>query len=136
MDDRIIQLTRELGKELQQDDRYIAYTLAKQVNDEDAELQSEITHFDELRAEMRTVMSSENPDFDRINTIDKETQALYQKIMNNPHMIVFNATQKALEELVSNMNQIITMCANGQNPETCEIKRGCSGDCTACGGCN
>ena len=133
--DKIIQLTRELGKALQQDDRYIAYTLAKQVNDEDAELQSEIAHFDELRAEMRTVMSSENPDFDRINVIDKETQALYQKIMSNPHMMVFNATQKSSEELVSNINQIITMCANGQNPETCEVQKGCSGDCTACGGC-
>ena len=56
--DKIIQLTRELGKALQQDDRYIAYGLAKQVNDEDTELQSEITRFDELRAEMRTAMSS------------------------------------------------------------------------------
>lgn len=133
--DKIIEMTREIGKALQQDDRYIAYTLAKQVNDEDEELQSEITRFDELRAEMRTAMSGENPDFDRINAIDKETKELYQKIMSNPHMVVFNAAQKSLEELVSNMNQIITMCANGQNPETCEIPKGCAGDCSACGGC-
>lgn len=133
--DEIIELTRELGKALQQDDRYIAYTLAKQVNDEDEELQSEITRFDELRAEMRTAMSGENPDFDKINAIDKETKALYQKIMGNPHMMVFNAAQKSLEELVNNMNQIITMCANGQDPETCEIPKSCTGDCSACGGC-
>ncbi|MDE6833510.1 MAG: YlbF family regulator [Ruminococcus sp.] len=133
--DNIIRLTRELGKALQQDDRYIAYALAKQVNDEDEELQSEITRFDELRAEMRNAMSVENPDFDRINAIDKETKALYQKIMSNPHMIVFNSTQKALEKLVSDMNQIITMCANGKDPETCEIPEGCAGNCSACGGC-
>ena len=33
----IIEMTRELGKALQQDDRYVAYSLAKQVNDDDTE---------------------------------------------------------------------------------------------------
>ena len=31
----IIEMTRELGKAIQADDRYIAYTLAKQANDDD-----------------------------------------------------------------------------------------------------
>ena len=35
----VIQMTRELGKAIQQDDRYTAYMLAKQANDNDAELQ-------------------------------------------------------------------------------------------------
>lgn len=37
----VMELTRELGKAIQQDDRYIAYNLAKQVNDNDAELNAE-----------------------------------------------------------------------------------------------
>ena len=41
----IIEMARELGKALQNDDRYIAYNLAKQVNDEDKELQKDIESF-------------------------------------------------------------------------------------------
>ena len=47
----VIQMTRELGKAIQQDDRYTAYMLAKQANDNDAELQADIDKFDKLRAE-------------------------------------------------------------------------------------
>ena len=41
----IIQLTRELAKALQQDQRYINYSAAKKVNDADEELQKKITEF-------------------------------------------------------------------------------------------
>lgn len=131
----VIQMTRELGKAIQQDDRYIAYSLAKQVNDDDKELQADIAEFEGLRNDMRDAMSGENPDFDRINAIDKETKSLYNKIMSNPNMIAFSSAQTALEELVTNINQIISLCANGEDPDTCEIPKGCSGNCSACGGC-
>ena len=72
----VIQMTRELGKAIQQDERYIIYNLAKQVNDDDKELQEEIAKFENLRNDMRETMSVENPDFDRINAIDKETKPL------------------------------------------------------------
>ena len=48
----IMEMTRELGKALQADDRYIAYNLAKQVNDNDTELQQQITDFDRMRNEL------------------------------------------------------------------------------------
>ncbi|MCM1506492.1 MAG: YlbF family regulator [Ruminococcus flavefaciens] len=131
----VIKMTRELGKAIQQDDRYIAYTLAKQVNDDDKELQADIVRFEELRNDMRNAMSGENPDFDLINVIDKETKTLYQKIMSNKNMIVFNSAQTALEELITNINQIISLCANGEDPDTCDPPKGCSGNCSACGGC-
>lgn len=131
----VIQMTRELGKAIQQDDRYIAYTLAKQVNDEDKDLQTDIAEFEKLRNDMREAMSVENPDFDRINAVDKETKTLYNKIMSNPNMIAFTSAQTALEELITNINQIISLCANGEDPDTCEPPKGCSGNCSACGGC-
>lgn len=131
----VIKMTRELGKAIQQDDRYVAYAVAKQVNDDDKELQADIAKFDSLRNDMCDAMSSENPDFDRINVIDKETKTLYQKIMSNQNMIAFNTAQTALEELITNINQIISLCANGEDPDTCEPPKGCSGNCSACGGC-
>ncbi len=132
----IIQMARELGKALQQDDRYIAYMLAKQVNDEDTALQADINRFDELRAELNTIMSSENADHDKLRETDRELKEVYRKIMANKNMLVFNAAQKSLEGLVSSINEIISLCANGEDPDTCEPSSGCAGSCAECGGCS
>ena len=130
-------MTRELGKAIQQDDRYTAYMLAKQANDEDKELQDDISRFEELRINLGTAMSEEDPDSDKIKELDTEIKSLYQKIMKNPKMIVFSGAQQALEKLVSNVQQIISMCANGEDPETCQIpESGCTGSCASCGGCH
>lgn len=131
----IIQMTRELGKALQQDDRYIAYTLAKQANDNDAVLQADIEKFTALRSDLNTLMSSENPDSEKLKELDEEIKAVYKKIMSNPNMFVFNSAQNALESLINNINQIISMCANGEDPDTCQPSGGCSGSCATCGGC-
>lgn len=132
----VIEMTRELGKALQQDDRYIAYNLAKQVNDNDTELQADIENFTNLRNELNTVMSTKNPDTDKLKQLDTDIKTLYQKIMNNKNMIVFTAAQKNLESLVTNINQIISLCANGEDPETCQpAESNCTGSCSTCGGC-
>jgi cell fate (sporulation/competence/biofilm development) regulator YlbF (YheA/YmcA/DUF963 family) len=132
----VIELTRELGKALQQDDRYIAYNLAKQVNDEDKELNADVEKFSDLRLQLTNAMSAEDKDTELIKQLDEDIKSTYKKIMSNKNMIVFQAAQKALEDLVSNINQIISMCANGEDPETCQPSSGCSGSCATCGGCS
>lgn len=132
----IIELTRELGRTLQNDDRYIAYSLAKQVNDDDEELQTLITEFEDMRRKLNEELISENKDTDKIKELDQNIKSHYSRIMNNKNMIVFSAAQKSLESLVSNIQQIISMCANGEDPDTCEPSSGCTGSCSTCGGCD
>ena len=132
----IIEMTRELGKALQTDDRYIAYNLAKQVNDEDKELQEQIDSFEKMRYDLNIELTNENKDTDKIKDIDENIKATYNKIMSNKNMIVFSAAQKSLESLVGNIQEIITMCANGEDPATCEPSTGCTGSCATCGGCH
>lgn len=132
----IIEMTRELGKALQNDDRYIAYMLAKQANDNDAKLQEQINSFEQMRYDLNMELTKENKDTDRVKELDEGIKATYNSIMSNKNMIVFTAAQKSLESLVTNMQQIITLCANGEDPDTCEPSSGCSGSCASCGGCN
>ncbi len=132
----VIELTRELGKAIQQDDRFIAYNLAKQVNDNDKELNEDVEKFTKLREELNEVMKDvKSSDTNHLKELDENIKATYKKIMSNKNMIVFQAAQKNLEELVNNIQQIITMCANGEDPETCQPSSGCSGSCSTCGGC-
>lgn len=132
----IIEMTRALGKALQEDDRYTAYMLAKQANDNDKELQQQITDFDTMRNELNAELCKEDKDTDRIKELDEGIKSNYKKIMSNKNMMVFSAAQGALEALVNNMNQIITLCANGEDPDTCEPSQGCTGSCSTCGGCS
>lgn len=134
--DNVIKMTRELGKAIQQDDRYIAYNLAKQANDNDEELQKLIGEFNLKRMNLNQEISSENKDPDRVKAIDDEIKSIYAQIMSNKNMVVFTAAQNALEQLISDVNQIISMCANGEDPDTCEVSHGCSGSCSTCGGCH
>ena len=131
----IMEMTRELGKALQNDDRYIAYSLSKQACDNDEELQKQISSFDDMRSQLNTEIIKEDKDTDKIKELDQSIKDTYQKIMSNRNMVVFTGAQSALESLVSNINQIITLCANGEDPATCEPSTGCSGSCATCGGC-
>lgn len=134
--DTIIKMTRELGKAIQQDDRYTAYVLAKQANDNDTELQGLIESFNQKRTELNMAMSAENKDTDLIKQLDTDIKETYGKIMGNKNMIIFSGAQSALENLINEVNQIISMCANGEDPDTCEVSHGCSGSCSTCGGCH
>ncbi|MDE5936677.1 MAG: YlbF family regulator [Ruminococcus sp.] len=131
----IIEMTRELGKALQADDRYTAYMLAKKANDNDTVLQALISGFENMRLQLNEELAKDDKDTERIKELDERIKFNYKQIMSNKNMMVFSAAQASLEALVDNMNQIITMCANGEEPETCQPSTGCSGSCATCGGC-
>lgn len=133
----IIQMTRELGKALQADDRYIAYNLAKQANDEDEQLQELIGAFNLKRMEMSMEMGKEDKSDEKIAELNEAIRSLYKQIMENPKMMVFNAAKEGMDSLMNQINHIITMAANGEDPETCgtgEIS--CGGNCSSCSGCH
>jgi len=133
----IIQMTRELGKAIQADDRYIAYNLAKQANDEDEQLQNLIGAFNLKRMELNMEMGKPDKDQDKVTELDSVIKSLYKQIMENPKMMVFTAAKEGMDSLLNQVNHIITMAANGEDPETCgtgEIS--CSGNCSSCSGCH
>ncbi|MDE6777045.1 MAG: YlbF family regulator [Oscillospiraceae bacterium] len=132
----IIQMTRELGKAIQADGRYIAYCLAKQANDEDEQLQALINAFNLKRVELQMEIAKPDKDNNKIQELNNLIKDNYQKIMSNPKMIVYNSTKSAMDELMSQINTVISMSANGVNPDEIDVTTAsCVGDCGSCGGC-
>ena len=129
-------MTRELGKAIQADERYKAYMTAKEANDNNTELQKLIGDFNLIRMNINQAMSAENKDEENLKKLDEEMRALYAQIMGSEGMIAFNEAQNALEQLIGDVQQIITMCANGEDPDTCQVSHGCSGSCSSCSGCH
>ncbi len=131
-----ITAARELGKAIQGDERYIAYTKAKQNNDNDSELQNKIGDFNLIRQNLQMEMSKpENEkDSDKINEQNKTMQGVYNEIMSNVNMAEFTITKNAVDKMLNEINQIIGMCCDGEDPDTCQPSD-CGGSCSTCGGC-
>ena len=87
----IIAMARELGKAIQQDERYKRIDAAKTANDKDEELQQLIQKFNMKRSELSVEMAQENKNPEKLNQLDRELKAVYQEVMQNPNMAEFNA---------------------------------------------
>lgn len=132
----IIAQTRALGKMIQEDKRYIAYCTARDKNDEDKELQKLIGEFNIKRLDLNTEMSKDEKDTEKLKELDNTIKELYGQIMANDSMSAFNSAKTEMDSLLSQINNIITMCANGEDPDTCNPVSSCGGSCSSCSGCH
>lgn len=134
----IEELTRALGAEIQKDPAYIRLGIAKQRNDEDKELQENIGRLNLIRIQFNAEQSKEGEkDNKKLEELNEEFKTLYGKIMRNESMTEYNAAKEAMDEVMNNITAILSMCVNGEDPQTCQVpQRGCSGSCSSCGGCH
>ena len=56
--------------------------------------------------------------------------------MANPAMVEYNTAKAMLDQMVNEINTIISKCLDGEDPATCEVSDGCTGSCATCGGCH
>ena len=86
----IIEVTRELGRALQNDERYIARVAARQASDEDQALQEAIGEFNLKRMAINNEAQKEDRNEETMKRLNEEFRAVYQKIMENEHMLRYN----------------------------------------------
>ena len=123
----IITMARELGKLIQQDERYKRIDAAKKANDEDEKLQELIAKFNLKRSELSVEMSQENKNPEK---------ALYQEVMANPNMAEFNAAKAEVDGMMNFISTILYGSVNGEDPDTIEMQASCGGNCSGCSGCH
>lgn len=132
----IIAQARELAKEIQKDERYLALQLAQQQNDEDKELGAAIGKFNLVRMNLNAEMSKSEKDKARIDQLNAEMRTLYTEIMKNPHMLAFSAAKDEVDKLANQITNILMMAINGEDPDEIDVSAaGCGGNCSSCSGC-
>lgn len=133
----IIELTRALGKKLQQEDSYLKLQLARQAADEDQELQKLIGEFDIKRTELSEEASKpdEEKDNERIQAISRDMRKVYAGVMTNENMLKYNEAKDSFDILFNRINAIIQKSSEGEDPDTADFTTSCSGSCATCGGC-
>lgn len=130
---------RELGKAIQADQRYKDYVAAKEANDADEALQGLISDFSAKRQRLQVEMSKEagEQDGEKIRLMNKEMQDAYGEVMKNANMANFAVVKNAFDIMLNEVNMIISMSCEGEDPATCDphASHGCGGSCAACRGC-
>ena len=133
----IIEIARTLGKAIQEDERFINTQVALQQSDADEDLQRMIGEFNLKRMSINNEAQKEDRSEELLEKYNNELREIYAQIMQNPHMHAYNTAKNELDALVQRVSTIISMCADGQDPETADIDlSACSGNCASCSGCH
>ena len=130
----VITLTRELGKAIQQDERYLNLVKTKEANDADESLQKDITKFNELRIELNKEIAKEDKDDAKLTKLDEDIQLVFASIMKNENMMNFNAAKEEIDKMMKYINAILMGTMNGENPDDIQEHQ-CTGSCQTCGSC-
>ncbi len=132
----IIEMTRELGKAIQKDDRYLNMQLATQNCEDDQQLQDLIGEFNLKRLAINNETSGEDADEEKLRTLNEELRHVYAQIMQNPNMTAYNMAREEMDGLMNRVTAIITKSVEGEDPETADYEASCTGSCATCGGCH
>lgn len=133
----IIEATRELGRALQADERYLKLRLAQQQNDEDEALQQMIGEFNLKRMAINNEAQKDDRNEETLKRLNEEFRGIYAQIMQNEHMQAYNDAKTEFDALLQRVTGIIGLCADGEDPETCDYDAAsCGGDCSSCAGCH
>ena len=132
----VTQMARELGKAIQSDERFIRYAKAKLANDNDADLQNAIGNFNIKRMELEKAASEEEKNEEAVKTLNEELRKIYGEIMSSAPMVEYNTAKALLDQMMNEVNIVISKSLDGEDPETLSVESGCTGSCSTCGGCH
>ena len=132
----VIELTRELGKAIQADERFVRYATARLANDTDEDLQNSIGQFNIKRMELEKAVGEEDKDEVKVKVLNEELRKLYGDIMSSAAMVEYNTSKALLDQMMNEVNTILTKTLDGEDPATCDTDAGCTGSCSTCGGCH
>ena len=126
-------LTRELGKAIQQDKRYLAMQKAIEANEKDTALNELMSKIQLIQVSYQHEASKEEPDEGKMKAYDEEFRGVYTEIIMNPNMQAYEKARQDIDELMNYLTGILAMCVNGDDPDTCDPKaHQCGGDCSGC----
>ena len=135
----VIELARQLGKAIQEDERYIAYAEASRKNDEDEGLQQLIGEFNLIRQNLMMEQSKSEAaqDAEKISQLNTKMHSAYNAVMTNENMAEYTMAKAGMDKMMGQVNTILTAAIQGDDPMTCpaEAAHTCSGSCGTCGGC-
>ncbi|MBQ7810601.1 MAG: YlbF family regulator [Clostridia bacterium] len=132
----IIELSRELGRKIQQEESYINMQAANKACEEDEALQALIGEFNLKKLALNEKISAPEQDKEAVAALNTEMRKIYADIMVNENMIKLNDSKAQFDTIINRVFAIVSNSANGEDPNTTDYQASCSGSCSTCSGCH
>lgn len=129
---------RQLGKEIQADERFKTLQAAADANDKDEDLQKKMKDLQLISLKyQQEATKGDEADQDKIDDLQNQYQDMYNEVMRNVNMITYSAAAMEVEQMAKYISGMIGQFFDGKDPETCELppEQYCTHDCSTCGGC-
>lgn len=127
----IIKLAHKLGETIAESDEIRALAKAKAAYEADGDLQAKLNEYEAERRVLADEFSkAEEADEQTVSALRARLEELGAVILANPHYTDFSSAQKALNDLMAEVNAEIKFCITGERPSAC------THDCSTCGGCH
>lgn len=127
----IIELAHKLGETIAESDEIRALAKAKAAYEADGDLQAKLNEYEAERRVLADEFSkAEEADEQTVSALRTRLEELGAVILANPHYTDFSTAQKALNDLMAEVNAEIKFCITGERPSAC------THDCSTCGGCH
>lgn len=127
----IIELAHKLGETIAESDEIRALAKAKAAYEADGDLQAKLNEYEAERRVLADEFSkAEEADEQTVSALRARLEELGAVILANPHYTDFSTVQKALNDLMAEVNAEIKFCITGERPSAC------THDCSTCGGCH
>ena len=135
--EQILEMAKELGRAIQQDERFVKVQAAQLRADSDADLQALIGEFNLKRMAINgeTAKPEAEQDADKMKALNEELREVYGRVMENPSMVAYNEAKTEMDKILNGVGAIINMAAQGLDPDDYDEHQ-CSGNCSSCGGCH
>lgn len=132
----LIESTRELGKNIQQEELYIKLQMLERACEEDDEIQNMIGELNLKRMAVHNEALKDDRNEETLARLTQEHQTLLEKLLANEKMKRYNETKEEFDNLMKRVNGILSLCADGEDPDSCDYSPSCgSGGCAGCSGC-
>lgn len=129
---KIIELAHNLGEEIAKSEEIKNLNRTKDAFDSDEPLQAKMREYEAERMLLGQEFAKEKDEADEkaIANLKARIEELTAEISTSPVYIEFAAAQKAMNDLMAEVNAEIKFCITGERPSTC------THDCSTCGGCS
>ena len=129
---KIIELAHNLGEEIAKSEEIKNLNTTKNAFDADEALQAKMREYEAERLLLGQEFAKEKDEADEkaIANLKARIEELTAEISTSPVYIAFAEAQKAMNDLMAEVNAEIKFCITGERPSTC------THDCSTCGGCS
>ena len=130
--DEVFAKTRELGEALMQSEAYLNMKAAEDRAMKNAEAAQTMAQFMEKRSELQRMMQSGDPDPMAMKRLSDELDELQDKLQMIDEIAELTDARNEFNSLIGQINQVLQFIVTGRMDDP----SGCTGDCSACGGCH